>query len=154
MEDLIKELVNNLMTTQEQDKKKFFICFGVMSGLFVISIITNIFTQYFENKQLLKNETKKIKIERKISVIENLYKSLINLKSETFCFPIKSDFPLKVKEMNVWLSENRINLTTDLYNYTQDILDYFSEIYINYERKDINKEKRLFQRFLSGYEKL
>ena len=154
MEDLIKELLNNIMTTQEQDKKKFLICFGVLAGLFVISIIANILTQCLVNKQLLKNETKKIKIERKLSVIEDLYKSLINLKSETFSFPISNAFPLEVKKMNIWLSENRINLTADLYNCSQDILDYFLEIYTNYERKDINKEKKLFQRFLSGYEKI
>lgn len=154
MEDLIKELVNNIMTAQEQDKKKFLICFGVLAALFVISIIANILTQWLVNKQLFKNETKKIKIERKLSVIEELYKSLINLKNETYSFPFSEDFPSEVKKMSIWLSENRINLTVDLYNCSQDILDYFLEIYTNYERKDINKEKKLFQHFLSGYEKI
>lgn len=154
MEDVIQDLLSNILNTQEQDKKKFLIYFAVLAGLFVVSIIANILSQFLINRQVLKNETRKIKIERKISVIEDLYKSLISLKNETFFAPLDSNFPVKVKKISESLSLNRINLTIELYDCTQAILDYFLEIYANYERKNINREKRLFERFLAGYEKL
>lgn len=154
MEEIVVDLMNKMLTTQEQDKHKYFIIFIVLACLFIISVASNILSQWLINKQLFRNETKKIKIEKKLIVIEELYKKLTYLKNETYSTPLKNQFIENVKNTNNWIAENKINLTTELFNSSQEILDYFSEIYTNYERKDIKKEKKLFEKFLSGYDKL
>lgn len=97
--------------------------------------------------------TKKIKFERKIEFIENLYKKLVEIKMSSI-ESISEEYLTRIKEINHWLSQNKINLTNGIFNASKSILDYFIEIYTDPENKDIKREKKLFDKFIQEYESL
>ena len=153
MEQSIIEIIDKYLITQEQDYEKTCMFLIISSIIFIISTISNIFIQMIINGQLLKNETKKIKFERKIEFIENLYKKLVEIKMSSI-ESISEEYLTRIKEMNYWLSQNKINLTNGIFNASKSILDYFIEIYTDPEKKDIKKEKKLFDKFIQEYESL
>lgn len=153
MEQSIIEIIDKYLITQEQDYEKTCMFLIISSIIFIISTIFNIIIQMIINRQLLKNETKKIKFERKIEFIENLYKKLVEIKMSSI-ESISEEYLTRIKEINHWLSQNKINLTNGIFNASKSILDYFIEIYTDPENKDIKREKKLFDKFIQEYESL
>lgn len=153
MEQSIIEIIDKYLVTQEQDYEKTCMFLIISSIIFIISTISNIVIQMIINRQLLKNETKKIKFERKIEFIENLYKKLVEIKMSSI-ESISEEYLTRIKEINYWLSQNKINLTNGIFNASKSILDYFIEIYTDPENKDIKREKKLFDKFIQEYESL
>lgn len=153
MEESITKIIDKYLANQEQDYKRVLILFIILAALFFASMISNAIVQIIINKQILKNETKKIKLERKILLIEELYKKLNEIKMLSIV-SISDENLKQIKEINSWISQNRINLTTGIYTVTMSILDYFIEIYTAPHNKDIRKEKKLFDRFIQEYESI
>ena len=151
MDQSVVEIIDKYLFNQEQDYKKTYIFFIILAVIFIISTISNFFIQFFINKQILKNETKKMKFEKKIITIDELYKKLNEIKMNSIV-SISEDSLKLIKEINCWISENKLNLTNGIFNISKTILDYFIEIYTNPERKDIKKEKKLFEKFIQEYE--
>ena len=153
MEQSVIEIIDKYLSIQEQDYKKTYLFFIILVLIFIISTISNIIIQVFVNKQILKNEIRKIKFERKIIIIDELYKRLNELKMNSIeC--ISEDSLKQIAETNCWISQNKINLTNGIFNISKTILDYFIEIYRSPEEKDIKKEKKLFDKFIQEYESL
>ena len=151
LDQSVVEIIDKYLFNQEQDYKKTYIFFIILAVIFIISTISNFFIQFFINKQILKNETKKMKFEKKIITIDELYKKLNEIKMNSIV-SISEDSLKLIKEINCWISENKLNLTNGIFNISKTILDYFIEIYTNPERKDIKKEKKLFEKFIQEYE--
>ena len=97
---------------------------------------------------------KKIKIQKNLEIIKDTYEMLIDLKKESISSPLGENFLQKIQAGNYALLKNRINLTKGLVESTKNILDYFSEILTDFNKKDMKREKKLFDSFISEYEKI
>lgn len=153
LEQSVIDIIDKYLSNQEQDYKKTYTFFIILAVIFIISTISNLLIQVLINKQILKNDTKKMKFERKIEIIGELYKKLNSIKMNSIVNISEESLKL-IKEINCWISENKLNLTNGIFNISKTILDYFIEIYTNPEKKDIKKEKKLFEKFLQEYESL
>lgn len=67
------ELLQKILETSENDSKKLVTYFTVLICVTLISVIVNLMVQVYINNRVLRNDIKKMKYERKLKYIENVY---------------------------------------------------------------------------------
>lgn len=157
--------MNIVETAEEIDKLKEFIqaiqgnehnSLSLIITYLIISLITlfiNYLIQSCLNKRTNKYDKEKIKIERKLEHIENLYKWLTQIKNNAIVSNIKEKQEA-IKKVNSWVSSHRIMLTKSLYNKTIEILDYYADIIFNPSSRNPKNEEKMFSDFIEEYNKV
>jgi hypothetical protein len=126
-------------------------------GLILIVLISiNIVIESirFIYKLILANNNKKIKRqllieEKRLKIIEQLFQSLDNL---TLLDARDNELLLhQLKEINLYISQNRIYIPRSYQNCTNEILDYFKNVLTDFRQKSIEKETQLFNKFCNEF---
>lgn len=135
---VIKDLFE-IYSNDIQNNTKLLIALSVFILLNLIVTLTNIYAQV-----KLKNKEKRIhsfnlKEKRRIEVAEELFRQLDLL---TF-YDGKSDneeFLLGIKDIEKYVSANRLYISKNVLTIIQDFADYFKSILVDFRRKDYAKE--------------
>lgn len=89
--------------------------------------------------------------EKRIKVLEQLFQSLDSLslhdKSES------SQMLEKIKEINLYVTKNKLYIPKPFQRNTSDILDYFKNVMTDYRLKSIEKETQLFEKYCNEFNK-
>ena len=144
------EILQKILGMQNADNKTLVI----YSIIIIIIGVMNVGVQLFINRQNLRNDTKKLKIERKREHVERLYSALIKLQLNTIDNANSKQFKKRINEISLWITLNKILLSQEIYSTSKDILDYFISYSDCQKNKNIDKENKLFKKFIAGYEKL
>ena len=144
------EILQKILGMQNADNKTLVI----YSIIIIIIGVMNVGVQLFINRQNLRNDTKKLKIERKLEHVERLYSALIKLQLNTIDNANSKQFKKRINEISLWITLNKILLSQEIYSTSKDILDYFISYSDCQKNKNIDKENKLFKKFIAGYEKL
>ena len=144
------EILQKILGMQNADNKTLVI----YSIIIIIIGVMNVGVQLFINRQNLRNDTKKLKIERKLEHVERLYSALIKLQLNTIDNANSKQFKKRINEISLWITLNKILLSQEIYSTSKDILDYFTSYSDCQKNKNIDKENKLFKKFIAGYEKL
>lgn len=144
------EILQKILGMQNADNKTLVI----YSIIIIIIGVINVGVQLFINRQNLRNDTKKLKIERKLEHVERLYSALIKLQLNTIDNANSKQFKKRINEISLWITLNKILLSQEIYSTSKDILDYFISYSDCQKDKNIDKENKLFKKFIAGYEKL
>ena len=78
------ELLQKMLETSENDSKKLVTYFTVLICVTLISVIVNLMVQVYINNRVLRNDIKKMKYERKLKYIENVYSWLFYISNLMF----------------------------------------------------------------------
>lgn len=78
------ELLQKILETSENDSKKLVTYFTVLICVTLISVIVNLMVQVYINNRVLRNDIKKMKYERKLKYIENVYSWLFYISNLMF----------------------------------------------------------------------
>lgn len=99
-----------------------------------------------------KNNKRQLLIEEKrILVLEVLYQSLDKL---TIIDRDETQLMLdSIKEINHYITHNKIYIAKTYLKCTNEILDYFKNLLVDYRQKSIEKESALFERFCHEFNK-
>ena len=116
----------------------------------VVEIVRFIGTLIITNKE--KSNKKALLIEEKrIKILEQLFQTLDSLtlfdKSESILMLEK------IKEINLFVTKNKLYIPKTFQNHTSDILDYFKNILTDFRFKSIEKEINLFEKFCNDFNK-
>lgn len=124
----------------------------------IIMISINIGVEVFKfiSKWMLANKAKKDKRiilieEKRIKILEQLFQSLDSLT--LFDQTQDNELLVKIKEINKFMTRNKIYIPKEFQKYSNNILDYFKNILTDYRLKDIEKETKLFNKFCHGFNK-
>ncbi len=89
--------------------------------------------------------------EKRIKILEQLFESMDSL---TLFDKNESKQMLdKIKEINLFLTKNKLYIPKKFQNHTSQILDYFKNILTDYRLKSIEKEIILFEKFCDEFSK-
>ena len=119
----------------------------------IITLFVNFLIQLHLNKKTNKYDKEKIKIERKLEHIENLYKWLTQIRNNAIN-PNQNEKIEVIKRVNSWVSSHRIMLTKSLYKKTIEILDYYTDIISNPGTRNPKNEEKMFSDFIEEYNKV
>lgn len=116
---------------------------GIESFRFISMIIIS-------NKE--KHNKRQILIEEKrLKIIEQLFQSLDKLtlfdKSES---SILLD---NLKDINLFITKNKLYISKNYLDCTNEILDYFKDVLADYRKKNVEKEISLFDKFCHEFNK-
>ena len=147
------ELLQKISETSENDSKKLVIYFTVLICATLISVIVNLMVQVYINNRVLRNDIKKMKYERKLKYIENVYSWLFCISNLMFSVQDQS-IQKKVSQLRTQISNNRILLGKAIFDISNEILDYYVIVISNPRSRDITKENKLFADYIKEYEQL
>lgn len=147
------ELLQKILETSENDSKKLVTYFTVLICATLISVIVNLMVQVYINNRVLRNDIKKMKYERKLKYIENVYSWLFYISNLMFSVQDQS-IQKKVSQLRTQISNNRILLGKAIFDISNEILDYYVIVISNPRSRDITKENKLFAGYIKEYEQL
>lgn len=147
------ELLQKILETSENDSKKLVTYFTVLICASLISVILNLMVQVYINNRVLRNDIKKMKYERKLKYIENVYSWLFYISNLMFSVQDQS-IQKKVSQLRTQISNNRILLGKAIFDISNEILDYYVIVISNPRSRDITKENKLFADYIKEYEQL
>lgn len=147
--DKLKEFIQAIQGN-EHNSLSLIITYLIIS---LITLFTNYLIQSCLNKRTNKYDKEKIKLERKLEHIENLYKLLTQIKNNAI-IPDSKEKEALIKKVNYWVSSHRIMLTKSLYNKTINILDYYTNIISNPSSRNPKNEEKMFSDFIEEYNKV
>lgn len=147
------ELLQKILETSENDSKKLVTYFTVLICASLISVIVNLMVQVYINNRVLRNDIKKMKYERKLKYIENVYSWLFYISNLMFSVQDQS-IQKKVSQLRTQISNNRILLGKAIFDISNEILDYYIIVISNPRSRDITKENKLFADYIKEYEQL
>ena len=147
------ELLQKILETSENDSKKLVTYFTVLICATLISVIVNLMVQVYINNRVLRNDIKKMKYERKLKYIENVYSWLFYISNLMFSVQDQS-IQKKVSQLRTQISNNRILLEKAIFDISNEILDYYVSVISNPRSRDITKENKLFADYIKEYEQL
>lgn len=147
------ELLQKILETSENDSKKLVTYFTVLICATLISVIVNLMVQVYINNRVLRNDIKKMKYERKLKYIENVYSWLFYISNLMFSVQDQS-IQKKVSQLRTQISNNRILLGKAIFDISNEILDYYVIVISNPRSRDITKENKLFADYIKEYEQL
>lgn len=147
------ELLQRILETSENDSKKLVTYFTVLICATLISVIVNLMVQVYINNRVLRNDIKKMKYERKLKYIENVYSWLFCISNLMFSVQDQG-IQKKVSQLRTQISNNRILLGKAIFDISNEILDYYVIVISNPRSRDIPKENRLFADYIKEYEQL
>jgi hypothetical protein len=147
------ELLQKILETSENDSKKLVTYFTVLICVTLISVIVNLMVQVYINNRVLRNDIKKMKYERKLKYIENVYSWLFYISNLMFSVQDQS-IQKKVSQLRTQIGNNRILLEKAIFDISNEILDYYVIVISNPRSRDITKENKLFADYIKEYEQL
>ncbi|MGI5115625.1 hypothetical protein [Treponema sp. SP13] len=147
------ELLQKILETSENDSKKLVTYFTVLICVTLISVIVNLMVQVYINNRVLRNDIKKMKYERKLKYIENVYSWLFYISNLMFSGQDQS-IQKKVSQLRTQIGNNRILLEKAIFDISNEILDYYVIVISNPRSRDITKENKLFADYIKEYEQL
>jgi len=147
------ELLQKILETSENDSKKLVTYFTVLICVTLISVIVNLMVQVYINNRVLRNDIKKMKYERKLKYIENVYSWLFYISNLMFSGQDRS-IQKKVSQLRTQIGNNRILLEKAIFDISNEILDYYVIVISNPRSRDITKENKLFADYIKEYEQL
>lgn len=147
------ELLKKILETSENDSKKLVTYFTVLICATLISVIVNLIVQVYVNNRVLRNDIKKMKYERKLKYIENVYSWLFYISNLMFSAQDQS-IQKKISQLRTQISNNRILLGKAIFDISNEILDYYVIAISNPRSRDITKENKLFADYIKEYEQL
>lgn len=147
------ELLQKILENSENDSKKLVTYFTVLICASLISVIVNLMVQVYINNRVLRNDIKKMKYERKLKYIENVYSWLFYISNLMFSVQDQS-IQKKVSQLRTQISNNRILLGKAIFDISNEILDYYIIVISNPRSRDITKENKLFADYIKEYEQL
>ncbi|QTQ15051.1 hypothetical protein HRQ91_11600 [Treponema parvum] len=147
------ELLQKILETSENDSKKLVTYFTVLICVTLISVIVNLMVQVYINNRVLRNDIKKMKYERKLKYIENVYSWLFYISNLMFSAQDQS-IQKKISQLRTQISNNRILLGKAIFDISNEILDYYVIVISNPRSRDITKENKLFADYIKEYEQL
>lgn len=105
---------------------------------------------YFSKKD--KDNKRQLLIEEKrIKVLETLFKKL-----DTITIYDKNDeekMLLDLKEINLYITQNKLYIPKKLQKISTEILDYFKNVLTDFRQKSIEKETELFNNYCNEFNK-
>lgn len=122
--------------------------------LIVLNLVVEIFkffiTIYFSKREK-KNKRQLLIEEKRIKVSETLFRKLdsLSLYDKNQNEELLSD----LKEINLYISQNKLYLSKKLENHSTKILDYFKNVLTDYRQKSIEKESQLLQKYCDEFNK-
>ena len=147
------ELLQKILETSENDSKKLVTYFTVLICVTLISVIVNLMVQVYINNRVLRNDIKKMKYERKLKYIENVYSWLFYISNLMFSVQDQS-IQKEVSQLRTQIGNNRILLEKAIFDISNEILDYYVIVISNPRSRDITKENKLFADYIKEYEQL
>lgn len=147
------ELLQKILETSENDSKKLVTYFTVLICVTLISVIVNLMVQVYINNRVLRNDINKMKYERKLKYIENVYSWLFYISNLMFSVQDQS-IQKKVSQLRTQIGNNRILLEKAIFDISNEILDYYVIVISNPRSRDITKENKLFADYIKEYEQL
>ena len=147
------ELLQKILETSENDSKKLVTYFTVLICVTLISVIVNLMVKVYINNRVLRNDIKKMKYERKLKYIENVYSWLFYISNLMFSVQDQS-IQKKVSQLRTQIGNNRILLEKAIFDISNEILDYYVIVISNPRSRDITKENKLFADYIKEYEQL
>ena len=147
------ELLQRILETSENDSKKLVTYFTVLICATLISVIVNLMVQVYINNRVLRNDIKKMKYERKLKYIENVYSWLFCISNLMFSVQDQG-IQKKVSQLRTQISNNRILLGKAIFDISNEILDYYVIVISNPRSRYITKENKLFADYIKEYEQL
>lgn len=147
------ELLQKILETSENDSKKLVTYFTVLICATLISVIVNLMVQVYINNRVLRNDIKKMKYERKLKYIENVYSWLFHISNLMFSVQDQS-IQKRVSQLRTQISNNRILLGKAIFDISNEIIDYYVIVLSNPRSRDITKENELFADYIKEYERL
>lgn len=150
----LNEFIQAINTLQGNERNSLIVTYLIITiSSSIITLFINFLIQSHLNKKTNKYDKEKIKIERKLEHIENLYKWLTQIKTNAIIQNSKEKEDL-IKKVNSWVSAHRIMLTKSLYNKTIEILDYYTGIISNPSTRNTKNEEKMFSTFIEEYNKV
>lgn len=152
--DKLNEFVQAINMLQGNERNSLITTYLIITISFsVITLFVNFVIQLLLNKKTNKYDKEKIKLERKLEHIENLYKWLTQIKNNAI-MPYSKENEYSIKKVNSWVSAHRIILTKSLYKKTIEILDYYTDIISNPSSRNMKNEEKMFSDFIEEYNKI
>lgn len=146
---LTKEMINEIVGISNNDTL-------LLTLLIMVSINIGVEVFKFISRWVLSNKSKKNKrlvlIEKKrIKILEQLFQSLDHLT----LFDGSQEYELlfEIKDINKFMTRNKIYIPKVFQKYSNEILDYFKNILTDYRLKDIEKETKLFNKYCNAFNK-
>lgn len=116
----------------------------------VVEIIRLICGIIINNKET-KSKRKLLIEEKRIKILEQLFKSLDSLS--LYDRDENQELLIKIKEINTYIRNNKLYISKKYQRLSNDILDYFKNVMIDYRCKSIEKETKLFEKFCNAFNK-
>lgn len=128
----------------------------ILTLIILISINIGIEVIRFIGMLILANKDKSNKKqllidEKRIKILEELFQSMDSLT--LFDKTESTQMLEKIKEINLFVTKNKLYIPKSFQNHTSDILDYFKNILTDYRLKSIEKETVLFEKFCNEFSK-
>ncbi|WP_321343440.1 hypothetical protein [uncultured Draconibacterium sp.] len=128
----------------------------LLTLLIMVSINIGVEIFRFVSKWALSNKSKKDKRlilieEKRIKILEQLFQSLDSLT----LYDNSQDQELlaKLKDINKFMTRNKIYIPKEFQKHTNNILDYFKNILTDYRNRDYEKETKLFNKYCNAFNK-
>lgn len=143
----IKELVEQSTSQNSTLTITLIILISINIGVEIIRFIGMIILSNKDrsNKKQLLIEEKRIKI------LEQLFQNLDSLtlydRSE------QTQLLEKIKEINLFVTKNKIYIPKKFQSHTTEILDYFKNVMTDYRLRSIEQESKLFEKFCNEFNK-
>jgi len=147
------ELLQKVLETSESDSKKLFTYFIVLISATFLSVIVNLVLQLIINNKVLRNDVKKMKYERKLKYIENVYAWLYCI-SNLMIYDKDQNLNKKICQLRQQISNNQILLGKKIYNIANEISNYYVIVLSNPRSRSIPKENIFFNKYIKEYEHL
>jgi hypothetical protein len=145
------DLIKDIIKANNENTKSLIIALIVLVSINIgIELFRFITSLILSNKEK-KNKRQLLIEEKRIKVLEQLFQSLDSLtlldKSE--------EVPLleKIKEINQYITKNKIYIPKSFQNSATKILDYFKNVLTDFRQKSIEKETLLFKKFCDEFNK-
>lgn len=128
----------------------------IMTLVVLISInigveVIRFFGMLFLSKQDKSNKRQLLIEEKRIKVLEQLFQSL-----DTLTLYNRDEEVLmleKIKEINLYMTRNKLYIPKSFQKCTSEILDYFKNILTDFRLRSIEKEVQLFDKFCNEFER-
>lgn len=128
----------------------------LLTLLIMVSINIGVEVFKFISRWVLTNKSKKDKRlilieEKRIKILEQLFQSLDHLT--LFDSSQEQELLIEIKDINKFITRNKIYIPKEFQKFSNEILDYFKNILTDYRLKNIEKETKLFNKFCNAFNK-
>lgn len=118
---------------------------------YVVGAIVQYWVSWFLRKTDVKNDRKMKIADISIAQEVDIYKALVKLRG--YQKYESKDLLVSIQDLQIQLSNDKILFSKQFYQVAQDLVDYFAIVAGDFTRKDINKEKSLFDALYDSFHK-